>query len=201
MTEDITALTTELLELRDNLSAHEVAALDRAADALEAQAKRITELEAETVDLRKWWARSVRAIQKREAERDSLAAQIAEALAVLDADDTARRGGGAGPSQRSTLDALWRVLDGPALESLDRVRAEALRAYATELDGIYPVELWPEVTDDQLAQLHEFARSIGLPDGSRFHVGGIRHARNLMRAEADRIEHTPNDEHPTDRSE
>ncbi|MDF2899686.1 MAG: hypothetical protein K0Q46_6472 [Rhodococcus erythropolis] len=66
--------------------------------------------------------------------------------------------------------------------------AQVLRDAATEIGEHYPPDVWPRPTDEQMRQIHEFARSIGLPDGSRFHVHGIRHAITLLRETASRIE-------------
>jgi hypothetical protein len=190
MTEDITALITELR--MPEYSPHAVQ--HRAADALEAQAKRITELEAETVDLRKWWARSVRAIQKREAERDSLAAQIAEAVAKhqpLKVWETDRSYTVVCRECKLTAWPCPTSQVAPASDVLAshdrRVRAEALRDAAelvvkamTDPDRRRPLSPTAEVATD-------FAND-------------TEWAALIIRAEADRIEHTPNDEHPTDRS-
>ena len=69
-------------------------------------------------------------------------------------------------------------------EARDEREALVLDAAAAELEARYPRDIWPEPTDAQLIALHKFARSIGLPDGSRFHVGGIRHAAAMLRADA-----------------
>lgn len=75
------------------------------------------------------------------------------------------------------------------LERHDRgVAAHALRDVATEISSHYPIDFWPKVTDEEMKALHEFAETLGMADGSRFHVGGIRHAVGLVRSEAARIE-------------
>ena len=85
----------------------------------------------------------------------------------------------------SLIAAGWKH---PEPEVTDTEReARALEAAANQVDSHYPTDLWPPVTDEQLRALHKFARSIGLPDGSRFHVAGIRHAARLVRAEAARL--------------
>lgn len=68
------------------------------------------------------------------------------------------------------------------------VAARALRDAATGVGGFYPADLWPDPSAEQNEALHVFAKSIGLPDGSRFHVAGIRHALKLIRGVADDIE-------------
>lgn len=68
---------------------------------------------------------------------------------------------------------------------------EIVRAIVAEVDAFYPRDLWPCVTDQQLASLHEWARAAhGLPDGSRFHVAGIRHALRLVQQIADDVDTT-----------
>lgn len=69
-----------------------------------------------------------------------------------------------------------------------QVAARAIRDAATGVAGFYPEDLWPEPSAEQIAAVHELARSLGLADGSRFHVHGIRHALRLMRQAADDIE-------------
>ncbi|MCZ4069233.1 hypothetical protein O1W71_16305 [Microbacterium sp. H37-C3] len=68
-----------------------------------------------------------------------------------------------------------------------QVRAEALLDVAREIESNYPADLFPPASSEQLEALHEFAAEIGLPDGSRFHVGGIRHAMALLRSEGDYV--------------
>lgn len=58
---------------------------------------------------------------------------------------------------------------------------EVVSMLVAEVDSFYPRDLWPDATDEQIVSLHEWARAAhGLPDGSRFHVGGIRHALRLV---------------------
>jgi len=64
------------------------------------------------------------------------------------------------------------------------VQAEALEAAESEISGYYPEDLWRPPTDEQLRALHVFAESIGLGDGSPFHVHGIRHALRLVQERA-----------------
>jgi len=76
----------------------------------------------------------------------------------------------------------------PRSEASGAAVAEAVRSIVAEVDAFYPRDVWPEATDDQLASLHEWARAVhGLSDGSRFHVGGIRHALKLVQQLADDI--------------
>lgn len=69
----------------------------------------------------------------------------------------------------------------PRSEGEEQRVAEAVRALVAEVDAFYPRDVWPEASDDQMASLHAWARAAhGLPDGSRFHVAGIRHALHLI---------------------
>ena len=63
-----------------------------------------------------------------------------------------------------------------------RLASEYIQDALTALDESYPKDLWPELAGDDLAALHDFARARGMADGSRYHVGGIRHALTLLRA-------------------
>lgn len=63
-----------------------------------------------------------------------------------------------------------------------RLAAEYIEDTLKSLSAHYPLDLWPEVTPEQMAALHDFARTLGMQDGSRFHVGGIRHALKLLGA-------------------
>lgn len=90
-------------------------------------------------------------------------------------------------------DSIKQLHDGEFNESqwmqdaFDRGQVYALRTAATEIGEFYPVQVWPDPTPEQVAKLHDFARSIGMSDGSRFHVRGIRHSLGLVRARADAV--------------
>lgn len=61
----------------------------------------------------------------------------------------------------------------------------ALEQAALEAEAVgdyYPVDLWPAITSAQQQALHEFAKTLGMADGSRFHVAGMRHALTLAAA-------------------
>lgn len=68
------------------------------------------------------------------------------------------------------------------------MNSDDLREIAREIDSYYPVDVWPEVTPDELRALHEWAKTIGRADGSAFHVAGIRHGMSLVRVLADRMD-------------
>lgn len=79
----------------------------------------------------------------------------------------------------SEVDASWQ--NGMAddqrnafIAGAEWMREEAAREVEA-IHDFYPLDLWPKVDRDHLAALHEFARSLGLLDGSRFHVDGLRH--------------------------
>lgn len=62
-----------------------------------------------------------------------------------------------------------------------RLAAEWLEYMLQQLDGYYPADLWPKPSEEQMKALHEFAPTVGMTDGSSFHVNGIRHALGLVR--------------------
>ena len=72
------------------------------------------------------------------------------------------------------------------MTAMTKEAVEVIREIVAEVDAFYPREVWPDATDEQIASLHEWARAAhGLGDGSRFHVGGIRHALRLVQQLAD----------------
>ena len=76
------------------------------------------------------------------------------------------------------------------MSSMTPAAMELVREIVAEIDGFYPRDVWPDATDEQIASLHEWARTAhGLPDGSRFHVGGIRHALRLVQQLAEDLLH------------
>ena len=75
------------------------------------------------------------------------------------------------------------------MSSMTPAVVEAVREIVAEIDGFYSRDVWPDATDEQVASLHEWARTAqGLPDGSRFHVGGIRHALRLVQRLAEDLQ-------------
>lgn len=65
---------------------------------------------------------------------------------------------------------------------------EILRMLVAEVESYYPTDLWPEPNDDEIRALNVWAPTIGRPDGSAFHVNGIRHALRLLRTLADGLD-------------
>lgn len=63
-----------------------------------------------------------------------------------------------------------------------RLAAEYFEDSLRSLAAHYPKDLWPDVKPEEMVALHDFARTLGMQDGSRFHVGGIRHALALLGA-------------------
>lgn len=63
-----------------------------------------------------------------------------------------------------------------------RLAAEYVEDMLKSIAAHYPLDLWPAVTPEQMAAFHDFARTLGMQDASRFHVGGIRHALALLGA-------------------
>jgi len=69
-----------------------------------------------------------------------------------------------------------------------RLAAEWLADTLAEISGYYPLDVWPAITPEQMKALHEFAETqFGMADGSRYHVGGIRHAIALVRGAASQV--------------
>ena len=81
------------------------------------------------------------------------------------------------------------------------VQAEALEEAVAEVGSHYPIDMWAEPTDEQLLALHAFAKTIGIPDGSRFHVHGIRHALRNVQARAAELRRSAALIPPTSRTE
>lgn len=87
---------------------------------------------------------------------------------------------------QATIDVLNRAVD--AINTLRHGGAGVLRETADRIDEFYPLDMWPDVRGEHTAALHDFARSLGMADGSPFHVAGIRHALKQVRQRATELE-------------